>query len=78
LSGVGRRGSWGQKSRNLSYMESFFANEWWRGWLMHRENVVEAGKGRVEWVGSRDREVRVGGGLGAKNAKNQPRGLGLR
>ena len=46
------------------------ANEWWRGLFLHRGDVVEVGKGRVEWMDGCDQAVRVGGGLGDKDSEN--------
>ena len=51
-------------------MGSVLANEWWRGLFLCRGDVVEVGKGRVEWMDGCNQAARVGGGLGDKDSEN--------
>ena len=39
--------------------------------FLRRGDVVEVGKGRVEWMDGCDQGVRVGGGLGDKDSENR-------
>jgi hypothetical protein len=55
LSGVGRRGPWGQKSQKLGRADSIFTNEWRWGSVLRRGDVVEVGKCGVEQVGGHNR-----------------------
>ena len=45
----------------MSRTDSVCANEWWQGLFLCSGDVIEVGKGGVEWVGGNSQAARVGG-----------------